>query len=185
MNIFVLDTDPYKSAEMMCDKHVVKMLIETCQILSAVVDNRFNKILDGKPSVVNKLPQYPKAHVKHPCTIWAMEARDNSLWLNNHLHGLSIQFKNRFPRKEHKLTNTHLVYGELLESCAFERTEMTPFAQAMPEVYKADNPVVGYRNYYLMDKTFAAWKNTPPQWFKEGRSKMLQLVKAHNSVRAA
>mgnify|MGYP006111384259 CR=1 FL=1 len=36
MNIFCLDKDPVKAAEMMCDKHVVKMIIESCQILSAV-----------------------------------------------------------------------------------------------------------------------------------------------------
>ena len=37
MNIFFLDYCPVKAAEFHCDKHVVKMIVETTQMLSTVV----------------------------------------------------------------------------------------------------------------------------------------------------
>ena len=36
MNIFVTDPDPNLSAEVLPDKHVVKMPLETCQMLAVV-----------------------------------------------------------------------------------------------------------------------------------------------------
>ena len=38
MNIFVVDKNPKIAARSLCDQHVVKMLIENCQMLSAVLD---------------------------------------------------------------------------------------------------------------------------------------------------
>ena len=43
MNIFALSSDPFESAQMMCDKHVVKMIIETAQLLSTA-----HRVLDGE-----------------------------------------------------------------------------------------------------------------------------------------
>jgi hypothetical protein len=43
MNIFILDLDPVISASMLCDKHVVKMIVESAQMLSTA-----HRILDGK-----------------------------------------------------------------------------------------------------------------------------------------
>ena len=37
MNIFFLDKTPEKSAEFLCDKHIPKMLLESCQMLSTAV----------------------------------------------------------------------------------------------------------------------------------------------------
>ena len=59
MNIFVLDRDPIKSAEMMCDAHVVKMIVESCQLLST--DDRIR----GMNSDVDIL--YKATHENHPC----------------------------------------------------------------------------------------------------------------------
>ena len=36
MNIFVLDESPVTSAQMQCDKHIVKMPLETAQMLCSV-----------------------------------------------------------------------------------------------------------------------------------------------------
>ena len=43
MNIFVLDEDPTIAAQMQCDKHVVKMIVESAQMLSTA-----HRMLDGK-----------------------------------------------------------------------------------------------------------------------------------------
>ena len=42
MNIFYLDKDPVKAAEMSCDKHVVKMILESAQMLCTA-----KRVLDG------------------------------------------------------------------------------------------------------------------------------------------
>ena len=42
MNIFAVSNDPKQSAEWMVDKHVVKMILETAQLLSTA-----HRILDG------------------------------------------------------------------------------------------------------------------------------------------
>ena len=39
MNIFITDPDPTKSAEVLPDKHVVKMPLETCQMLALFIQN--------------------------------------------------------------------------------------------------------------------------------------------------
>ena len=43
MNIFVLDKDPHIAAQMHCDKHVPKMIVESAQMLSTA-----HRLLDGE-----------------------------------------------------------------------------------------------------------------------------------------
>ena len=178
MNIFVLDNDPWKAAENMCDKHVVKMIIESAQILSAVVDVKSGSFLSEEYD----LPKYPKAHVKHPCTIWSMTTRKNAEWVIDHLEALSAEYSRRY-KKQHKLGEHYQIYRGLLDQCKFEENGLTPFAQAMPDEYKSDDPVQAYRTYYLMDKgNFAKWKLETPQWYKYGRQIMLKKVKEDSNV---
>jgi hypothetical protein len=173
MNIFVLDRDPYVAAENMCDKHIVKMIIETNQILSCVID-KCGK--EGR-SIELELAQYPKAHAKHPCTLWAMESKSNAIWLVNHLKGIENEFRIRYPRKVHSMDGNYRIYSSEIQKCTFKRIGLTPFAQAMPEPYKANNPVTAYRTYYLMDKgNFATWKKETPRWYKYGRQLMLNTI---------
>ena len=70
MNIFVLDTDPRKAAQYLCDKHVVKMTLEYAQILSV-----YNQHKDGV---------YRPTHLKHPCVLWAGKSIANYQWLWDH-----------------------------------------------------------------------------------------------------
>ena len=42
MNIFYVDRDPVKAAQMMCDKHIVKMILESAQMLCTA-----KRVLDG------------------------------------------------------------------------------------------------------------------------------------------
>ena len=73
MNIFVVDTDPEVAACQLCDKHVVKMVLETAQMLCTVAhQNGFDKA------------PYKVAHPKHPCTLWSYETTDNMEWLCSH-----------------------------------------------------------------------------------------------------
>ena len=173
MNVFCLDRDPTKAAEMMCDKHVVKMIIETCQILSAVIDVNYidehrAKGWKSKPSQQLGCPNYPPAHVKHPATLWAIEARGNAVWLCKHLRELCRQYYLRYDNKSHKLEGCTQIYEAQLQYCKFKQERKTEFVQAITDKrWHRKDPVEAYRTYYNMEKfTFAKWKlGNKPEWF--------------------
>ena len=67
MNIFFLDADPKYAAQMQCDKHVVKMVLETAQMVSTAVRNQGHDV------------GYLLAYPKHPMTIWVGDSGANFL----------------------------------------------------------------------------------------------------------
>ena len=89
MNIFVTDPDPVKSAEVLPDKHIVKMPLESCQMLAIVCSEEWGHGYgeihkkDGEPYKTEK-----GAFRGHPCTIWAAESIANTAWLIQHGFGL-------------------------------------------------------------------------------------------------
>ena len=159
MNIFVLDKDPKVAAEMMLDKHVVKMPTESMQMISSIMDlHGFDTPM--KPVMLN-----------HPCTIWARESADNFEWLVNHCYALCKEYTVRYSKK-HKVEEYMENYAnEMLETIyelKSKSVELTPFAQAMPDEYKNDDVVKAYRDYYMGDKwEFATWKTNEPEWWPE------------------
>jgi hypothetical protein len=121
MNIFILDDCPDKAAIQQLDKHVVKMPLETAQMLcSALVRHG----CEDTP--------YKAAYRKHPCTIWAGDTRANFLWLIKHGVALSQEYTARYGRR-HKSQ-------DVIEWCAAQAHlipsgQLTEFAQAMPDHY--------------------------------------------------
>jgi len=150
MNIFVLDRDPNKAAEMMCDKHVVKMIIESCQMLSAVFEDDYCG--------------HPKSVFKHPCTLWLKESTGNILWLLTHHQAMLKEYTRRYG-KTHKFNDSVEHFLTLLNTKPVYVQQMTEFANATP--YKDVDVVKAYRQYYLTDKAhFAKWKlGNIPEWF--------------------
>jgi len=152
MNIFVLDSNPVTAAIQQLDKHVVKMPLESAQMLCSAL------IAHG----VEDTP-YKKAHPKHPCTLWAAQTRTNFLWLVKHGISLSEEYTRRYG-KRHKSQ-------DVIEWCATQADaipagELTTFAQAMPEQYKNPDAVTAYRQYYMGEKrNIATWKQNRPAWF--------------------
>jgi hypothetical protein len=193
MNIFILDQDPKQAAMMMCDKHINKMIIESQQILSCVLDKRYQERHLSKdkdaltPSKQLGLPQYPKAHAKHPCTLWALESRANFRWLLKHTRQLVSEYSFRYrerngARKVHSLEGNLSIYEAQGQYLSFPVARLTPFAQAMPVEYKEHgNAVAAYRTYYLMDKSFAKWEKHrgAPTWYKYGRLMMLRQTRGY------
>jgi hypothetical protein len=163
MNIFVVDNDPIISASNLCDKHVVKMIVEGCQMLSTVHWQYSSQFF-----YAGKFELYKKAFENHPCTIWAESSKDNYLWLATHTHALSLEYTNRYG-KIHKAHDMTVAFCNYIP-CGIPNRALTKFAQAMPDKYKNADPVQAYRNYYIHEKArFAKWKNTnPPLWFSEG-----------------
>lgn len=153
MNIFVLDRCPEIAAQMACDKHVVKMALETAQLLSTV------------HHLLGMSARYRPTHAGHPCTVWAAQSRANYDWLVNHGLALCAEYTHRY----HKRHACESVIDELASDApTFGQMMLTPFAQAMPDAYRDADPVIAYRRYYLGEKRgIAAWSHRePPAWFE-------------------
>lgn len=159
MNIFVLDKNPVLAARYHVDKHVVKMVLETAQLLSNA-----HRIWDGNTEV------YKPTHINHPCSKWVAENRNNYLWTYQLFAALSSEYTFRYDK-------THKSYSDLsLILCNYPRN-LVQYGEnnicsdrplCMPDDCKIENNVVAsYRKYYMIGKNkFAKWKNreTPDWW---------------------
>ena len=158
MNIFVLHDDPRIAAEMHCDKHVPKMVLELAQMLTTAHHVHESDQWRG---------MYKQAHLNHPCTKWVRENSANYKWAASHYGALAQEYKRRF-NKHHKswvTQNTHLIVAPFNIK---QSTYCTPFAQAMPDEDKHEDAVTAYRTYYLRDKQrFAKWEKgvDAPDWW--------------------
>lgn len=154
MNIFVLDTSPHKAALFHCDKHVVKMVLETAQLLSTVKHGLW---LDAP---------YRATHANHPCTVWVRQSRENYNWAWNLGYALGMEYTHRYG-KTHK---SWLLFAEgkldLPDDVEFPMSGLTSFSLAMPDEYKDDDPVVAYRRYYVGEKShlFNYTSRDVPEW---------------------
>ena len=156
MNIFLLDTDTRKCAQYHCDMHVVKMILETAQLLCGV-HHMTDQVTDQVP--------YKLSHKNHPCAIWSRESLSNYLYLCDLGLELCKEYTYRYG-KRHKSQ-------DVIEWCVTNKPnicdkEFTEPARAMPNEYKVDSVVESYRNYYIGEKSkIAVWKNREiPEWFK-------------------
>lgn len=141
MNLFVLDVDPEMAAQYHCDKHVVKMTLETAQLLCTAV----HELGFSFPG------QYRPTHVNHPCAIWVRQTRGNAFWALELLQQLGVEYTHRYGRV-HASTALLEPLRACLHYAEFPDMAMTPFAQAMPEEYRDPDPVKAYRQYYLGEK---------------------------------
>jgi hypothetical protein len=158
MNIFALHRIPLVAASMHSDKHVVKMVLETAQILATVHH------IHGNGDAV----KYKPTHAKHPCVVWAAASRSNYQWLVELGYCLAKEFKMRYG-KFHACHD--LFYGELRNPPpALKFAAPTPFAQAMPDECKDADPVVAYRRYYQKktdENSWMSWERASvgcPNW---------------------
>ena len=165
MNIFFLDKRPDDAAEMHCDKHVVKMILEYAQLLSTA-----HHELDGE-DVHPDL--YKSTHKNHPSTIWTRSSKQHYDWLFRLFRMLSAEYSIRYGLindvcdtfKVHKSWDK---LGKILENAPknIEDNGWEDPPQCMPDYCKKENTVDAYRNYYIQEKkSFAEWKFTKePKW---------------------
>jgi len=179
MNIFVLDLNPEKCAQYHCDKHVVKMILESTQLLSTT-----HHLYPGEKYEYIKDLLYKPTHENHPCTKWVREDLKNYSWLLQLLHYLHYEYLFRYG-KLHKSRSLFRILSQNLPNLPDEN--LTPFAQAMPEQYKSENPVQSYRDYYINEKRdICKWYNQIPEWWEDKNNKdmgiwkkVLELPKNH------
>lgn len=160
MNIFVLSDDPFLSAQLHCDKHVVKMTLETAQIISTIA--RKNGVDFG----------YKPTHENHPSVVWAGDSWSNFIWTCNLFRGLCGEYTVRFGKihkcekdfRDFPLISIRNTFGNFVLPLSSRLCSNPP--QCMPDQYKDVNPVVAYRRYYRGEKRrFAKWTvRSEPEW---------------------
>lgn len=164
MNIFFLHLLPAICAAMHCDKHVVKMIIETAQILSAA------HWLSG-----SKAPYSLTRNNNNKPMNWARASILNYRWLVQLGLYLCQEYTLRYG-KVHK-TQEILEWLRDNEPKLPVTKELTMFVPAVPEEYirtndddEWDGVIESYRAYYVYDKRyFAKWtKREVPHWYTEG-----------------
>ena len=193
MNIFVLSKDPQEAARFHCNKHVVKMILESSQMLCTshwmhLLESKGKKLADFKRvrdaqqwlfenTPKEAQPPWKMSHVRHPCTIWTNKNISNYMWHLNLCESLLTEYTLRY-KKNHK---SEVVAKWLRKNIPvnIESEELTNFVVCMKDEYKIYqedsrlDPVASYRNYYLKDKVrFAKWEPRAniPSWFKENKN---------------
>lgn len=152
MNIFYLDDCPVKSAQLMNDQHVVKMILESAQLLSTA-----HWVLDGYTRA------YRKTHENHPSAIWVRESSSNYMWLFEHLQALIAEHKYRYPKsRTHKTTEVLDVLSKAPHR--LPRGSLTPIRLAMPDYLQSlYRGTEAYRMYYSLHKRVRI-NNKPYTW---------------------
>jgi len=179
MNIFYLDHDVTKCAEMHNDKHCVKMILEYAQLLSTAHRFLDGTLVDGYSKTGRKqkryvLPDnrdsilYGATHTNHPSAVWVRQSQENYIWLSNMLLALCEEYTHRYG-KVHKVERDGLCYvlfKNIPNNIGNKGwSEPTP---AMPDDVKVPgDSIASYRNYYIKNKTHLAnWKNRKvPDWY--------------------
>ena len=150
MNIFILSYNPNSAARMLCDQHIVKMPLETAQILCSAY-----------PSA-----PYRRTHFNHPCSIWARSSKKNYLWLVNYGLALCREFTFRYQKK-HKAEKVMRWCKQNIKRLDFPLEKKTHYVLCMPSQYVIGSAIDSYRNYYRNEKvSFARYRRgrKAPNW---------------------
>jgi hypothetical protein len=166
MNLFILSLIQREIAQFMMDKHVSKILLEAVQMLCSA-----KRVLDPDDEINGQL--YKLAHKNHPVTIWCRKSKENFLWTLELVEELHREWRFRYGHPETKFHKSYLMAQILREHLPkdeqFEEQRLTPFALAMPDEYKSEDPIESYRNYYMSGpkQKIASWKKKreKPEWY--------------------
>lgn len=180
MNLFILHEDPIIAAQLQCDKHVVKMIVESAQMLSTT-----HRMLDGtlyyELSKNNRKVKryrlnddreavlYKAVHFNHPCTVWTRESLQNYQWHYKHFIALCDEYKYRYGKVH--ATDTllrHYLYAPPSNIPSVGQTDFKLAMKSNPECMFPEDPVKSYKLYYQtkQDRFKMAWTNRKvPEWF--------------------
>ena len=137
---------------MQCDKHVVKMVLETAQMLSPAARAQGHKV------------GYKSAYPKHPMTLWVGQSPHNFAWTM--IHGLELC--KEYTLRYNKVHATEKIINDLYDVCKGDYMKKTEPPQCMPDKYKSRSYIQAYRNYYIGDKKrFARYTNRKPPEFMQ------------------
>lgn len=158
MNLFVLSEEPWVAARLHVDRHVVKQILETAQMLSTAQRQW------GTHPQMDLL--YRATHSGHPCTRWVAASTGNYMWAYNLFWALCAEYQHRYG-KVHATERKLLQPLDYLSPTVTAR-ERTPWALAMPDECKVEGDAVSsYWCYYVRHKQHLRKytnRDEPIQW---------------------
>lgn len=158
MNIFHLDKDPLLCAKYHCDKHVVKMILETGQMLCTAYQRHYGL----------KDDLYKPAYPHHPMTKWVGDSGGNFSFTIKLFDSLLAEYTDRY-NKVHKTFRIYLLLNSKYKKWQDMKGDFINPPLCMPDEYKLDDYVQSYKNYYIGEKMYFAKYNysETPHWLKE------------------
>jgi hypothetical protein len=161
MNIFYLDENPILAAQYHVDSHVVKMILESAQMLCTAVNVKAGE----------QVTPYKTTHINHPCSVWVRESYGNWSYVYQLMLALQKEWRYRYKHeKTHKSVELLLDNSIWVRAIHYIGTTTNPFtppALAMPDECKiSSNPAECYREYYRKEKTHLhKWTGRDvPEW---------------------
>ena len=161
MNIFVTDPNPRICAQVLPDKHIVKMPLECCQMLAIVSSKEWGRDFGSLPTKNGGEYKTTKgAFRNHPCTIWAGDFVLNWRWLIQHGLALCEEYSHRY-KKIHSclpaLAHAHHIFP-MADPAGRSGKEPKPFVRAMPDEFKYDTSIDTFTAYrmYIASKPWVA-----------------------------
>jgi hypothetical protein len=123
MNIFHVNQDPKLAARDLCNEHVIKMILESAQMLSSAFEK-------------GSAP-YKRTHYNHPSTIWSRTSKDNYCWLIEHALELGnehmVRYSPKHPHKSLEVVKWCAANMDKIEFLNGHDHSLTEFAQCMPD----------------------------------------------------
>lgn len=182
MNIFFVNQSPLVAARDLPDKLVVKMTLESAQLLSTA--HRVLQPDDAAQRLCDERGYYRATHKNHPSAVWCRESAANYRWLWHHLHALAYEYHARYG-KYHAVQRTLLLkrlwlLPQPLDSDANPALDMvtwkttSPHPLCMPEHFHGDSVIDSYRLYLSRGKSYindhTAWARRSggaPAWYTQ------------------
>tara|TARA_R100000655_G_scaffold409_1_gene1685 strand:+ start:213 stop:704 length:492 start_codon:yes stop_codon:yes gene_type:complete len=147
MNIFYLHKDPREAARLQYNKHVVKMILESAQMLCTAHH------CYGDSWQKENVP-YKQAHLNHPSTIWARRSKATYMWLFKHMMGLGYEYWLRYGKQHLSISKCSMFLSK--PPVHIQGDDWVQPPQAMPDEYKTECSIQAYWNYYIGEKHVVA-----------------------------
>ena len=160
MNLFFLHPNPRKCARWHCNKHVVKMLLESCQLLytahwvfAAQAGLDTPDLTDAPMTVSSKQAGYKPTHRNHPCGRWVRASLSHYLWLCQLAAELVREYRFRYGATKVHACEAHVVWLTSHTPAGLLDNGWSSPPSAMPEAFRISaNTVRNYRHFYATAK---------------------------------
>ena len=170
MNIFAIEgntetgeIDWVASAKSQDNLRVVKMILESCQILSTVLNEQ------------GVSAPYRSFNPKHPSCLWAAESSANFSNLILHCEAMIEEYQERFG-KVHKCRAVLSEIIKLFKPERFPTDSDTPLRLAVPQEYRSENPVLSYRRFYASKPRLRYPASKIPSWVYDYRTEPFEVI---------
>ena len=160
MNIFAIEQDQHgnidwtASAKAQDNYRVVKMILESCQMMCTAINLQHDE----------QVTPYRNVHAKHPSTLWVRESSSNFEYLVEHTLAMLEEYTERFG-KTHKCAGVLEKILDVYDESLFPKQEQTKLPLCMPQEFKSDNIVDSYRRFYASKPRIRYPENKIPAWF--------------------